>query len=171
MQSIRRFALAVALALVAVLTIAVPQSAKAQDLSDWSENNFTDFVFRAQTWTLGASLHFGLSTTACSDSATGTEVTGGNYSRQAVTRSLANFAGTQSAGSTTASSGSGGVTSNNAAINWGTVTWSATVTHFFVADASSGGNIVLCKALTSSKTVNSGDTVQFGAAAFTFTIQ
>jgi hypothetical protein len=89
-----------------------------------------------------------------------------------VSRSLANFAGTQSAGSTTASSGTGGVTSNNNAISWGTVTWTGTVSHFFIADASSGGNIVLCKAITGgSKTVNSGDTVQFGAAAFTFTIQ
>ncbi len=172
MQSIRRFAVALALAFVAVLTVAVPQSARAQDLSDWSENNLVDFLFRAQTWTVGADLHFGLSTAACSDSSVGTEVTGGNYARVAVTRSLANFAGTQSAGSTTASSGTGGVTSNNGAISWGTVTWSGTVSHFFVATASSGGNIVLCKAITGgSKTVNSGDTVQFGVGAFTFTIQ
>jgi hypothetical protein len=169
MKPLKNLILTIALASVAVLSV---PTAKAQDLSDWSENNFIDMVFRAQTWTIPASLYFGLSTAACSDSSVGTEVTGGNYARQAVTRSLANFAGTQSAGSTTASSGTGGVTSNNSAISWGTVTWSGTVSHFFIADASSGGNIVLCKAITGgSKTVNSGDTVQFGAAAFTFTIQ
>jgi hypothetical protein len=170
MQFVRRFTAAVALALVAAFTFVTP--AAAQDLSDWSENNLVDFLFRAQTWTVGADLHFGLSTAGCSDSSVGTEVTGGNYARVAVTRSLANFAGTQSAGSTIASSGTGGVTSNNAAISWGTVTWSATVSHFFVATASSGGNIVLCKAITGgSKTVNSGDTVQFGTGAFTLTVQ
>lgn len=165
MQHLRRFAVAIALALVAVFSIT---PAKAQDIGDWGENNFIDQVFRAQTWTIAANLDFALLTTACSDSALGTEVSGGNYARQSVARSLANFAGTQSAGSTTASTGTGGQTSNNAAISWGTVTWAATVTHFAVL---SGSNILVCRALTTSRTVASGDQVSFAIGAFTFTIQ
>src|SRR6185312_7402761 len=46
------------------------------------------------------------------------EISGSAYARVAVPSSLANFAGTQGAGTTTASSGSSAVTSNNAAITW-----------------------------------------------------
>jgi hypothetical protein len=142
------------------------------NLSDWFENNAIDLVFRAQTWTLGASVHFALFTGAPSDSGGGTEVSGGSYARVAVTRSLANFAGTQSAGSTIASSGTGGITSNNGAItfpaptaNWGVVT------HFGVFDNSTGGNLICWGPLTASKTVNNGDAApSFAAAAFTLTL-
>lgn len=169
MQSIRRGALLAALALAAVFA---PLTAKAQSLSDYFENNVIDYSFRAQTWTIAANFHVGLSTAACSDSSVGTEVSGGSYARVSYARSLANWAGTQSAGSTTASSGTGGVTSNNAAINFATPSagW-GTVTHFFISDASSGGNIILCQALTTSKTINSGDTVSFPIAAITVTFQ
>lgn len=169
LQSIRRGALLAALALAAVFA---PLTAKAQSLSDYFENNVIDYSFRAQTWSIAANFHVGLSTAACSDSSVGTEVSGGSYARVSYARSLANWAGTQSAGSTTASSGTGGVTSNNAAINFATPSagW-GTVTHFFISDASSGGNIILCQALTTSKTINSGDTVSFPIAAITVTFQ
>lgn len=147
-------------------------AAPAQALSDYVENNATDYIFRAQTWTIAANFHVGLSTAACSDSSVGTEVTGGSYARVSYTRSLANWAGTQSAGSTTASTGTGGVTSNNALISFPTPSagW-GTVTHFFLADASSGGNLIICQALTVNKTINSGDTVTFPIASITVTLQ
>lgn len=147
-------------------------SAHAQSFSDYVENNTIDYIFRAQTWTIGANFFVGLSTAACSDSSVGTEVAGGSYARVSVARSLANFAGTQSAGSTTASTGTGGVTSNNAAVSFATPSagW-GTVTHFFIIDASSGGNLFICQALTASKTINSGDTVSFPIAAITVTLQ
>ena len=158
-------------AIAAVVTLA-PVPAQAQSLSDYTENNTIDYVFRAQTWTIAANMHVGLSTAACSDSSVGTEVTGGSYARVSYARSLANWAGTQSAGSTTASSGTGGVTSNNAAVSFATPSagW-GTVTHFFISDASTGGNIILCQALTTSKTINSGDTVSFPIASITVTFQ
>lgn len=140
-------------------------------MSDWLENGLVDFILRNQALTLPANLHFALFTAAPSDSGGGTEVTGGSYARVSVARSLANFAGTQSAGSTTASTGTGGVTSNNNAItfpaptaNWGVVT------HWGVFDASSGGNLVFHGALTTSKTVNNGDAApSFPAASFVLT--
>lgn len=169
MQSIRRGALLLGLAAASLLA---PLAAKAQSLSDYFENNVIDLTFRAQTWTIAAAFHVGLSTAACSDSSVGTEVSGGSYARVSVTRSLANWAGTQSAGSTSASTGTGGVTSNNVAISFPTPSagW-GTVTHFFISDASTAGNLILCQALTTSKTINSGDTVSFPIAAVTVTFQ
>lgn len=155
----------------ALLYFATP-AVQAQALSDYAENKIVDAVFRGQALGAPATLYFGLSTTACSDSSVGTEVTGGSYARKDVTASLANFAGTQSAGSTTASSGTGGQTSNNAAITFATPSagW-GTVTHWFIADAVSGGNIWVCDDLTTSKTINSGDTVSFAIGAMTVTLQ
>ena len=146
-------------------------NAQAQAIGDFGENQIIDTIFRAQPTTLTANLFVGLSTTACSDSAIGTEVAGGSYARVSVARSLANWAGTQGAASTTASTGTGGQTSNNVAVLFATPTasWGA-VSHVFVADAATGSNLVFCQALTIAKTINQGDTVSFPAGAITFTV-
>ena len=155
-----------------LLLAAMSFAAHATSFTDYLENQLTDFLFRAQTFTPPAAIFISLHTAACSDSSTGTEVTGGSYARVSVTRSLANFAGTQSAGSTVASSGTGGTTSNNNAItfpaptaNWGSIT------HFGIFDASSAGNMWVCQALTVAKTVNNGDAApSFPAAALTIQV-
>lgn len=139
--------------------------------SDYLENKFIDWLLRGQTFTPPVTAYIGLLTAAPSDAGGGTEVTGGSYARVAITSSLANWAGTQSAGSTTASSGTGGQTSNNAAItfpaptaNWGVVT------HFGIYDASTAGNLLYWAALTVSKTINNGDAApSFAAGALTIT--
>lgn len=139
-------------------------------MSDYLENKLIDQLFRGQTAPTTTTLYVGLLTAAPSDSGGGTEVSGGSYARVAVTSSLANWAGTQSAGSTVASSGTGGQTSNNAAITFPTpaATW-GTVTHFGIYDASSGGNLLFWGALTISKTINQADTVTFPAASLSIT--
>ncbi len=151
-------------------------------LTDFLENKLIDWLFRAQA--LGvtgasagagsgpATLYVGLFTANPTDSAAGTEVSGGSYARVAVTSSLANWAGTQAAGSTTASSGTGGTTSNNNAItfpaptaNWGTVTGVG------IFDSPSGGNLLVHSAFTTNKTVNNGDAApSFAAGALTLQI-
>jgi hypothetical protein len=101
------------------------------------------------------------------------EVTGGAYARVAVASSLANWAGTQLAGSTTASSGATGTTSNNIMLtfpaptaNWASGTMLAW--GFIIADAATAGNIWHTAALSVPKTINSGDTAPaFAAAALT----
>jgi hypothetical protein len=151
-------------------------------MSDFLENKLVDWFFRAQAigvtgataaaGTGPATLYVALLTAAPSDTGGGTEVSGGSYARVAVTSALANWAGTQSAGSTTASSGTGGTTSNNGAVtfptpsaNWGVIT------HFGIYDASSAGNLLFWGALTTSKTVNNGDPApSFAAAALTVQI-
>jgi hypothetical protein len=41
------------------------------------------------------------------------------------------------------------------------------VTHVGLSDASTAGNMLICIALTTSKTINSGDTVSFPIASLT----
>jgi hypothetical protein len=141
--------------------------------TDHAENKIIDLVFRAQAWSLGADLHFSLFTTAPTDSTAGTECSYTGYARVAVTRSLANFAGTQSAGSTVASSGTGGTTSNNATITFGQKTdaGSVTVVAVGVHDATTGGNLIAWAPLSVNKTINQNDPAPYIAAAgFTFQV-
>ena len=78
--------------------------AGAGSFTDYAENKLVDALFRGQTLGTPTTWYVGLDTVSCTETGGGTEVTGGSYARVAVTASLANFAGTQSAGSTTASS-------------------------------------------------------------------
>ena len=141
-------------------------------ISDYLENKIIDWLLRGQTFTPPTTVYVGLLTAAPSDAGGGTEVSGGSYARVAVASSLSNWAGSQSAGSTAASTGTGGTTSNNAAVtfpaptaNWGVVT------HFGVYDASAAGNLLFYAALTTPKTINNGDAApSFAAGALTFQI-
>ncbi len=141
-------------------------------LSDYLENKVIDYVLRGQAFTAPTNVYFALATSTGSDVACGTEVTGGSYARVTVASSMANWAGTQSAGSTTASSGTGGTTSNNGTVtfpaptaNWGVVT------EYCVFDASTAGNLLWRAALTTSKTINNGDAApSFAAGAATLQI-
>ena len=139
-------------------------------MSDYLENKLVDQLFRGQAAPTTTTLYVGLFTAAPSDSGGGTEVTGGSYARASVSSSLANWAGTQSAGSTVASSGTGGATSNNNAITFATpsATW-GTATHFGIFDAASAGNLLFWGALTISKTINQSDTVTFPAGSLSVT--
>ena len=167
-----RLTMAIAAVVLGLSSLLAPQVASAQAFSDYLENRLIDFLFRGQTLTAPSTVYVGLSTTACSDSSFGTEVSGGSYARASVTSSLANWAGTQSAGSTTASSGTGGQTSNNGTVTFATPTagW-GTVSHWFLADALTSGNLLFCASLTTSKTINSGDTVTISAGGLTATLQ
>jgi hypothetical protein len=139
-------------------------------MSDYLENKLIDQLFRGQAAPTTTTLYVGLLTAAPSDAGGGTEVSGGSYARVSVGSSLANWAGTQSAGSTVASSGTGGQTSNNGAITFPTPStgW-GTVTHFGIYDAASGGNLLFWGALTIAKTINQADTVTFPAASLSIT--
>lgn len=142
-------------------------------MSDYLENKLIDALLRAQAFTMPATVYVALFTTNENDANSGAvEVSGGSYARVAVTSSLANWAGTQAAASTTASTGTSGTTSNNNTItfpaptaNWGTITG------FALFDASTAGNLLIYGALTTSKTVNNGDAAPvFAAAALSFQI-
>ena len=160
-------------ALLLTLFLSLSFNAQATSLTDYYENVIVDHLFRATALseTVPANYFIALHTAACSDSATGTEATGGSYARVTVTRGTANWNGTH--GNTTgASSGTNGTISNAAVItfpaptaNWGLVT------HFAIWDAVSAGNQIICEALTVSKTINNGDAApSFAAGALTVQI-
>lgn len=99
------------------------------------------------------------------------EPVGNGYARVSVPGALTAWAGTQGAGTTVASSGSSGQTSNNAAVTfpaptaagpwgfvWGVAIW----------DASTAGNQLYWGGLTTPKTVNASDAApSFAAASLT----
>jgi len=141
-------------------------------MTDYLENKLIDQLFRAQAYTFPTTLHIGLLTAAPADGTAGTEVAGGSYARVAVASSLANWAGTQAAASTVASSGTSGTTSNNATITFPapTAAWGV-ASHWGIYDAASAGNLLFYGALGASKTINNGDAApSFAAAALTLQI-
>jgi hypothetical protein len=172
----RKFARPFQIAVAALfLSALVPQVAQAQNFSDYVENKLVDLLVRGQAFTAPATVYVGLSTAACNDAGFGTEVTNANnYARKDITASLANWAGTQAAASTTASSGTGGVTSNNGVITFNVPSGSwGTVTHWFIADSGTHntGNLLICDDLTTPQAIGSGNTVTFAIGALTITVQ
>ena len=159
-----------------LLTIGLLASglAGATSLSDYGENKVLDALLRNQAIGTPATWYIALYTDTCADSASGTEVStsGTAYARQAVTAGLTQWAGTQSAGSTTASSGTGGTTSNNNAITWSvsTASWGNVQTVGWT-DASTAGNRWICINLTTPINVSgAGFTVNFPAGTLQFQI-
>ena len=162
----------ISLALAFLVGLTLSALVQAGALTDYAENKLIDALMRGQAVGTPATWYVGLDTVACTETGGGTEVTGGSYARVGVAASLAAWAGTQSAGSTTASSGTGGTTSNNAAITFPapTANWGQAVS-FRVWDAASGGNAWLCQTLTTPKTINSGDAAPvFNPVALTLQI-
>lgn len=160
------------LALVAALTLAAPQFVQAQAFTDYAENKITDALLRNQAIGTPATWYIALDTTACSDSAAGTEVTGGSYARASFTPSLTSWSGTLNSSQTVASTGTGGVSSNLGTLSFPTPTapW-GTVTHWRLVDAPTGGNTWICAALTASQTISTGNTVSFAVNSLSVTVQ
>jgi hypothetical protein len=128
-----------------LLALAYVLPAQATSITDYYENKIVDHLFRntALSESSPASYYVGLLTASCSDSSAGTEVSGGDYARVAVTRGTSAWKGTH--GSTTgASSGTNGTISNAGAIT-------------FPAPTANWGTMIICQSLTASKTVNNGD--------------
>lgn len=124
-------------------------------MSNYLENALVNATLRNTAYTSPATVYVGLFTTDPTDAGSGTEVSGGSYARQSAT-----FA----APSNGASSTSADVTFPQATANWGTVT------HFGVFDASSAGNLLYHGALTTSKTIETGDVFKISSGNLTVTL-
>jgi len=126
-------------------------------LSDSAEALVLDWLMTTDAVTRPTAWYVALYTAAPSDSGGGTEVYAGGYARKSVTMN---------------SAASPGGTTENAGI----VTWTAsgadygTVTHMAILDASTAGNFLWHGALTASKVVQDGDTVQFNAGNLALTL-
>jgi hypothetical protein len=109
-------------------------------------NSELDWRFRGQTLTPPATNYIGLVLVLPTRSSAGTELTTGagytGYARQAMPADMTTWSGTQSDGSTTASSGTRTYISNNIAVTFSAslaAAWNSIV-GFAVYDAVSGGN-------------------------------
>lgn len=148
--------------------------------TDAFENKQIDFLFRGQALGLAnttaaagtgpSKWYIGLIGVAGSDASPGTELSGGGYARVAVDCTLANWAGTQGAGTTTASTGSSGTTSNNIAITFPTPSgaWGQAV-EWGAFDSPTGGTECIRGSLSAPKTINQGDPApSFAPGALTY---
>ena len=115
-------------------------------LSDYSEKLLLDWLMTTESATRPTAWNVALYTAAPSDSGGGTEVSGFNYSRQSVT-----FAAASSPGGTTSNTNTVSFTASGG--SWGLIT------HIGILDSSD--NLLWHGALTASKTINDGDTLQF----------
>jgi len=118
--------------------------------SNYLENKVLLHVFGATAYTAPATLYVGLFTSDPGETGSGTEVSGGSYARQTIA-----FTVTDNQASNTAA-----VEFPTATASWGTVTYAA------VYDAVSGGNLMAYGALTTSKTIASGDVLRIPAGDF-----
>lgn len=127
--------------------------------SDYLELKILDHMLGGPDYARPATVYVALFTSAPDDTGGGTEVAGGSYARVAVTNNATNWP-----------AAAGGVKSNGVAITfaqatapWGTVGW------FAVFDSLTGGNMLLWGALTSTRTVATGDTPSFAIGQLTVT--
>lgn len=132
--------------------------------SNYLEDKVLDHVLNSpgSSYTAPSTLYLGLFTNTSGSAATnleaGTltdEISGNSYARKSVTF------GSASGGSCSTDAT---VTFDAATGNWGTVT------HLAVLDASTSGNVLFWGALTTSKLIESGDTMQFVANNITVSL-
>ncbi len=127
----------------------------ANGFSDYLENAVLNATLRGVAYTSPATVYVALFTSDPTDAATGTEVSGGAYARQAITF------GAPSAGTC---SNSADVLFPIATAAWGTIT------HIGIFDAASGGNLLYSAALTTSKTIAADDQLKLATGAVTVTL-
>ncbi|MCM0043413.1 MAG: hypothetical protein NBV65_02150 [Burkholderiaceae bacterium] len=125
------------------------------EMSNYLENVLINGTLRGTTYTAPAAVYVALFTSDPTDAGTGTECSGGGYARQTVT-----FA-----------SPSNGATVNSAAVefpqattNWGTIGWLG------LYDAATSGNLLYHTALTTAKTIDTGDIFKFAASSISVTL-
>jgi hypothetical protein len=129
--------------------------------TDYLENKLLDHVWGNTAYTAPATLYISLSTTTIADDGTNqTEPSGGAYARVAVTNNTTNWP-----------NASGGAKANGAAITFPTATASwGTVIDFAIMDAATVGNMLGYGTLTTSKTIDSGDTASFAIGDLDITL-
>tara|TARA_R110002050_G_scaffold191469_1_gene326249 strand:- start:105 stop:491 length:387 start_codon:yes stop_codon:yes gene_type:complete len=121
-------------------------------MSDYLELKFLDhFTGRASTSSPSA-VYLGLAVGSIADNAGGTELSGNNYTRKAITFAVA----------------SGGAISSNANVEFNPATGSwGTVAYWGIWDASSSGNLLFHGAFTASKAIATGDILKVASGSLT----
>ena len=124
--------------------------------SNYLETELLDHVFTNSAYTAPSTLYLALHTANPDEDGSGTEVStsGTAYAREAVTFSV-----------------SGNTATTSAAVEYATATANfGTVTHVGVWDASTAGNLITYAALTTSKTIETGDVFRVPAGDLDITL-
>jgi len=124
--------------------------------SNHLETEILDHVFGGNAYTAPATLYLALFTSNPDEDASGTEVStsGTAYARQTVAFTV-----------------SGNTATTSAAVEYSTATANfGTVSYVGVMDASTGGNLLAYAALTSSKTIETGDVFRVPAGDLDITL-
>jgi|TARA_Y100000033_G_scaffold47993_1_gene54224 hypothetical protein len=117
-------------------------------MSDYLENKILDHILGTTAYTAPSTVYVGLATASFNDDASGSELSGNNYSRVAAAFDAA----------------ASGTTDNTSAIEFAAATGSwGTVSHFGIFDAASSGNLLIHGAFSASKTITTGDILRIGA--------
>lgn len=125
----------------------------ADNLPDVIENQLLDALFGNASFSVTGDIKLALMTANGSDSAAGTEVTGGSYARQTIVFDAA----------------ASGATQNTSAISF-TGMPAVTVVGIEIYDSAGSPKRLMYGALTTSRTVTAGDTVQFAIGAIDVTL-
>jgi hypothetical protein len=132
--------------------------------SDYLENKVLDHVLTATTFTAPAARYLALFTNTSSNAAdnleAGTLTDEISTSGTAYGRKIVTFAAASSGISATNAT----VTFDAATANWGTVT------HVAVMDAATSGNVLFYGAVTTAKTIETGDTFQVSSGNLTVSL-
>lgn len=128
--------------------------------SNYLENALLNRVFNGAALSLPATLYIGLFTAAPTDAGGGTEVSGNNYSRLAVTANTTNFPTTTTGTIQNALTLTFAIPSGN----WGTVT------HIGIFDAATAGNLLVWGALNQSRIITSSADVKLNQNQLTITL-
>ena len=124
--------------------------------SNYLETELLDHVFTNSAYTAPSTLYLALHTASPDEDGSGTEVStsGTAYAREAVTFSV-----------------TGNTATTSAAVEYATATANfGTVTHVGVWDASTAGNLMAYAALTTSKTIETGDVFRVPAGDLDITL-
>ena len=132
----------------------------AGSMTDYLENAVLNLLLGNVSYSVPATVYFALYTTAPGETGGGTEVTGGSYTRVAVTNNTTNFATV-----------SNSTKRNSTAINFPTATadW-GTVVAVGIFDALSAGNLLFYSTLDQNKVISNGDSASFSINAITITL-
>jgi len=120
-------------------------------------------LFGRVSFTPVATMYIGLSTTNPGTSGTGiTEPSGGSYARVAVTNNTTNWV---------LDSGGAALIDNGAQIDFpeSSASW-GTITHIFIADALTSGNILYYGTLSTSRAIATATTIYFPIGALDITL-
>ena len=128
--------------------------------SDYLENKILDHILGKVTYTAPDNVYIGLAATVNEDGSISGEPTEASYARVTVANNATNFP----AASNGSKSNGTDIVFGEATGDWGTVNYA------FIADADTGGNVLLYGGLTTPKTINSGDIVKFLTGNLTFTM-